>query len=253
MRYFEGLGFEKSVNPPIPCFQHWRSEPLHLEILLFAEYFSHETDAEMLLEITNSISTEERFHANLVLQEYTGHSMEKLFKQLYANASDPRMFRNRILFDVSYGIDSGCMTNMSQFRPFLDAEGNFYNLLLLGPQQLFKLIGKLEAMDRRILSLTIQEYKSLLNSYHVDYRRMLRGETLLFGSPEYTNNSTPDEIMLLLSEKLSLLMKTLHRLRHISYEDQTQFHKLLDTYKEMDVYKWYDAMSKIVPLVPQAQ
>ena len=251
--YFQKRGFELVELPPLPCFQCWRSKSNPIEIILLSQDFHHPQklypgNDEWILEILCEQIVQGEDEKFLVLQEYTGQETIEVFKRLYQASTDKSKFKRQILFDVSYGVATGCCTDMSKYKPFMDERGFFYNLLLLEPSHFAPLIGKNADMDFLMKQILIQNYRMTLNSYHVDYRRRLRGETILFQGGDYKDSTSPDTIMRSLIQKLSPIAQLLLRFNHISQESYQEFQKLTTTYVEYDVYKWYDAMSKLAPL-----
>jgi hypothetical protein len=258
--YFLEREFEELEMKPIsPCLQFWKSKTSNLEIILLAEKFHHPekespgNDEWILEAICESIVQNETMEQFLVVQEFTGEETVTLFKRLYSSSKDQQKFKRQILFDVSYGIATGCSTDMIKYKPFTSEKGSFYNLLLTEPAHLSNLIGKDAQMDSIIQRILIQNYKMILNSYHVDYRRRLRGDTVLFQRPDYTNSTSPDEIMNLLLQKLSPLIQLLLPLQYISHDKYSEFQRLSTSYYEYDVYKWYEEVNKLVPVMPYSQ
>lgn len=251
--YFKEMTFEQSEETSLPCFQLWRSNHYFAEIILLIEPFDHPSaiypgNSEWILEqfVKEIVKDSEQ---KLIVQEYTGEETLSFFKRLFLNSTEKTRFLNQILFDVSYGANTGCSTDMSKYKPFRNSQGDFYNLLLLDHLRISKIIGVNTEMDTRIKQILIQDYKQILNSYHVDYRRRLRGEGILFVNNDYTETTTPDTIMEILLKKLYILLQILQGIRHVPQESVVRFKELSNTYRGMDVYKWYEEVSQLVVVV----
>ena len=102
-------------------------------------------------------------------------------------------------------------------------------------------------LDEILKQKYIANYVQSLNNLHVDYRRKLKGDTLLFGHSLYTEASTPDEIMLVLQEALQSSFEILQGLQVVDKEAREKFQRLLLHYKDSDPYKWHDAIRKLIP------
>ncbi len=70
----------------------------------------------------------------------------------------------------------------------------------------------------------------------------------MYGDTDYTNDSSPDDIMIILQKRLQPSFEILVSMRAIESAKQSVFQELFATYKEQDPYKWYDAVSKLLPL-----
>ncbi len=251
--YFSELDFYRVESATTSV---WRSNSYSIEILLCAEMFHHPSPVypgndEWVLEtlVDSILQGEEPLDQKLVVQEFTGHDLDSLFKSLYTASPFKKRFLKNILFDITYGMDSGCCTNLEKHAPFQSPSGDFYNLLLLGPHHLHSLIGIDTKMDTAIKYHLIREFKQLLNQYHVDYRRRLRGETVLFHSGGYGDSTPPSDIMAGLLTKLRVILKVLYDVKHITQENYSKCTELFYTYKDHDVYKWYTTVNNTVPIL----
>ncbi len=254
--YFMRLNIYPVESPPLENVSFWRSSTHSVEILLSSEMFHHPSavypgNDEWFLEslVDQVLQGEEPLNQKLVVQEFTGHEIIPLFKTLYSQSPFKHRFMKSILFDISYGVDSGCCTDMKKHYPFLTEAGDFYNLLLLAPSQLQSVIGIEKKMDVVCKYLLIREFKELLNNYHVDYRRRLRGESVLFQSGEYNDTTAANQIMASLQTRLRIVLKILFDMKHISQSNYSNCIELFENYKDHDVYKWYTTVNNTVPIL----
>lgn len=223
----------------------WRNP--RVEIIVCIQFFEDDKSDDYLFIKSicdNTLSTE----GHLVLQQFTGHDTASLFRKLYSVAYDPTEFKKRILFDITYGEACHCMTNMSKYFPIYDSHGNFFNFQLYTDTEMVEYIGRNSGFDKLIRNHYIKLYKSTLNTYHVDYRKRLRGEKEMFGKDvPYDDSTSPDIIMAFLQTALYRELDILNRVMKI---DMEQIQTLFDNYMEYDVYKWYDLMNKAVSFPP---
>jgi len=186
----------------------------------------------------------------LVFQQYTGYDPVATFKDLYAVTKRPADFKDRILFDVSYGSDTGCCTDMSRWKPIIAPHGGYMNFLLYDTYEMCSIIGFRPDVDTLIYGYFKKEYIQLVNDNHVNYRRRLRGDDCMFtvGLP-YPANADPDVIMRYLIGEINKKMDIFRRLGYLSSENEIKLAELLLSYKPsqgVNVYDWYSAMTKIV-------
>jgi len=225
------------------------SSGTNIEVLIFPRFYYHEDPADsIILEklCAHVVQTEEP--QQLIVQEYTGRELSLIGKQMYERSPIPTLHLDRVLFDFTYGLGCSCSTNMTRYRPFLDDKGNFRNLLLLSDHRALSLVGIDPTIDHIISQDYINNYKKILNDYHVDYRRRCRGEPVLFKSPYYDSETPPEAIMDILQQLLTPLFKTLKSLNKIVAGGQRQFNEHFENYIEYDVYKWQNDMDKLIQL-----
>lgn len=183
----------------------------------------------------------------LVIQEYTGNEMKELEMKLFQSSTLQEKFKRRILIDMTYGTDSGCCTDMTKAQPFYDYNGDFINLTFLSQADAKRYAGISAKLDDILRKKYMTKFLLALNYMHVDYRRKLKGETCLYGSPQYTNESSPDEIMKILQVKLREEFEVLQATNLVSNQQKNTLEELFRDYKAYDPYKWYDCVNKVLP------
>ena len=181
----------------------------------------------------------------MILQEYTGFDTACILKKLFAEFNDKWRFKENILFDISYGADCGCQTDLTKYGPLTKRNGDFYNFLLYSESELLAVIGKDPMMDTLIYGYFKKKWIQVLNDNHVNYRRRLKGEDCLFRSDVYDTTEKPSIIMEYLQNQLVQMMVIFHRLGYIDDAKEKEFNALLDGFAEWDVYKWYSATAQI--------
>lgn len=218
-----------------------------LELIFIEDYFYHEneyegkTNHDWFLEVLPSLVISQR--GKLVVHEFTGTELERIAKKIYAKSEAKQQFCDRILFDVSYGQDCSCGTDMSKYKPIYKSDGSFVNFFFDDISALIPLVGNDCYSDDLLRKFTIRSYKQGINTYHVDYRRRLRGDPA-FHTELYTSQIEADDVMDILRTHILKHLPMLKALRVIDADDEIKTH--LRDYHEYDVYKWYDFMMKTV-------
>jgi hypothetical protein len=238
-KYFEGWNL---LPMEFPGGKSWVSDTL--EVIVLPQNLEHEDHYWFFEHMTETILNTK---GKLAIQEYTGYELQPLQQKLYQATSQKEKFKRRILLDMSYGTDLGCCTDMTKLQPFYEYNGDFLNLQYLTEDTAKRYIGVSLALDERFK----QKYRALflqtLNHMHVDYRRKLKGESVMYGDSRYTETSSPDEIMDILQQTLRKIIEVLIPLRVLSEQSQEKLESLFASYKEHDPYKWYGYVSNVLP------
>ena len=232
--YFEDKGFTM-VDP-----FHWITGTV--EVTLYPKRFEHPDDDHLLEEMA-----EEAIKTNikLVVQEFTGGSLTELLKATYKKTSSTSSFKRNVLFDITYGTDCHCMTNMVKYKPLYDEKGDFINFLLYKEADIKSSIGLSPELNDLIKDYFVKQYLSIVNQ-QVDYRRRLTGDTVLFACDGYGDTSTPDEIMAYLKSKMLPLLDIFDSLGLMTSQKWGQVWNLFEMYKSYNVYDWNTMMVKMV-------
>ena len=237
-----GLTFSLDVSDGLNV---WKTDDHRIEVFIIAKPFNHlerryndeEVHDDFLHELNEMTLTSGN---QLIVQEYTGHELGQLTKSLYHKSSNRDLFKKKILYDVSYGNDCHCGTDLERYKPIYNDYGDFYNLTLFNSDEMKEHIGKNPEMDKILKVNFIKEFNKVLN-IHVDYRRRLQnlGENLV-RHHRYNNSSTADEIMTILQDELAKCVSVLDRLQMITPNKKNFMDCLFKNYKVIDMYKWYE-------------
>jgi len=219
----------------------WITPDYRVEIMIFPILFESNTLYSNFA--LNSLIT----NTKLIVQCYTGIELDPIFQELYSIVSNKEQFKNNILFDISYGKDCHCMTDMSKYEPLYDAHGNFVNLTLLNESELNGIINRDSLIDDYIKTYYVKKYKKIIN-LTTDYRRKIKGDTILFHEYGYTNDSSPDEIMHHIIEMLLPIINILRELNVITQDKLEILRNLFSNYYEIDMYKVYNDLNSAVNL-----
>jgi hypothetical protein len=227
-------------------------EAPRMQVLVAPMKFSHPNpnDQENSLWFLEAISDEAIANSfQMVYQEFTGESMNPLFQTLYEryDSNLKKQFRKKVLFDISYGTDTGCSTNMVKYKPLYEADGSFLNLQLYSEEELLERIHTHPAVTEILFKTLLGKYRRILNEIHVDYRRKMNGDSLFHPSVYgYSESSTSAEIMDTLKRELFKLVPLLQKVGLLSLEGSQKLSELFQNYQAIDRYKWYDTAIKLV-------
>jgi hypothetical protein len=180
----------------------------------------------------------------LIVQEYTGHELTDLFKMLYRANGRKELFKNNILFDVTYGNDCSCMTNMTIHFPRYKPDGTFYNFLLYNDKEMHEFVGIDDKINDILKVYFLKKYNHDLDFYHVNYRRKMIGTSSMYNFPNYDSLSA-DEIMKMLIEKLKPSITIFELLGFIDHGKSVEINDLFNDYKNYDMYEWRTSMMNI--------
>jgi hypothetical protein len=219
----------------------WRTDTI--EICIASGRLNHHEDYWFFEQLCNGVL---ETGGELIVQEYTGEPLSRLANSLFTTSSNPIAFKRKILFDITYGTDIGCMTDLEKFPPLrFPSSRHFFNVSLYTEAEIQQL---LPSMTSAMCAIVRQTYttrsKQLVNTYHVDYRRRLRGETVFCTSTDYSHTSPPHEIMTALEQKLFLVLHVLRALGAATNTQLETIRQLFSTYPLHDPYKWYDCVWK---------
>ena len=182
----------------------------------------------------------------LIVQQYTGFELMDIFKMLYQSNSQKDLFKNKILFDITYGNDCSCMTNMTKHFPKYKPDGSFYNFLLYNYEEMHDLIGVDDKINHIIKVYFSKQYKNDIDQHHINYRRKIKGDTLLHNFKEYNESTPPDQIMSILIAKLQFSIKIFDLLGLVTDEKKKQIDDLFKNYHDHDIYKWRELMMHMI-------
>jgi len=213
-----------------------------MDALFISKYMEIEERNVFLINMMKKIIGK----GKLIVQEFTGRELFSDFQKI-AKTFPPNQFssiKKNVLWDITYGRDCSCMTNMSIWKPLFTNDG-FFNLACMTDDEIIAEIGKDTKIDEMIAYRFKTEYKRLIDIHHVNYRRRIKGMENYMNMPEYDNNVTPAEIMVIFSSYLYPIIKVLKQVTGISDEKYAKQVDMLNNYHEYDVYKWYSFMCGI--------
>ena len=221
--------------------QIWRTKDHRVESIIIAAPFDHlnrwnEKTNDWFIE--KLVESTIRNNNKLVVQEYTGYELDQLRKELYHKSQNKIVFKKKIMIDMSYGNDCHCGTDLTKYKPYYDEFHDFINITLLSEDEMVKIIGKNPDIDKIIQKYFVGKFRKVVNNIHVDYRRRIKGEPVMYGNKLYNNQSSPDQVMQVLQDEICQILPIFEMLKLISHEKRELIHNLFQKYKEYDMYKW---------------
>jgi hypothetical protein len=230
--YFKSMGFIKQGQ--------YRYRSSTVDAILIPEHITDEQRARLLTSMTLKIS---EVGKKLIVQEYTGHELLPLFDKVIKSLSSEQVnqLNHNILWDITYGNDCSCMTDMTVFKP-IQTHAGFFTPACMAESELISHIGKDPRIDQLISTRFKKEYRRLIDVHHVNYRRRVKGLTNYITAQEYGNDATPEEIMKVFSDQMFPVLHILKHVTHISDEKSAQQVDMMMNYHTYDVYKWYSFM-----------
>ena len=220
----------------------WRSSDHRIEVLIFDRYFYHknphqtEDDDWFLHKLNENIIAS---NTKLIVQEYTGHDLKNISGHLFRMSSNPEKYKKKILYDVTYGEDCHCMTDLSKYKPFYDRDGNFINIALFNEIDLLNVSGINKEIDDIIKKHFIKKLKKIVNDDHVNYRRsLLNIGGNLFQTHRYNDYSSPEKIMKSLQDEIMEIIPILNRFQFMTPNKERVLDIIMTRYREIDPYKW---------------
>jgi hypothetical protein len=218
----------------------WTTQNFRVEVIIITEMFTQESIFVEFMK--HAIRTKTR----LVVQAYSGIELSSMYKNLYMDFSsgDQAYIKNHVLFDITYGTDCNCATDMTKYAPLEDDEGRFLNFLLYTQEEKLANIGKHPQLDTLISKSVCYDLSKVLNENSVNYRKALKGEPLMFKG-EYSQDASAEEIMAVLLNKVNNMLNILDRLKVLTPEKKELFARCSQNYRNVDVYAWYSEMTKL--------
>ena len=242
MEYFKDAEFSEFADG-------WRFVRGDLEVILFPKEFKHygqysDPRDDWIVETLVAQSLEQK--TLFVLQEYTGGEVQLWFRRLYEAATSRSFFKSKILFDMTYGDDVGCMTDLTKYRPYYTRRGDFINLTLMTGDEMQKIIGLNQEIDAHILKYYRSKCIELVEFHFVNYRRRVKGEPVLNKCSWYNETARPEEIMEVLHGKFADLAPVLQRLGFLTVGKMAELEGLLTNYYMVDMYEWSPMFKKML-------
>ena len=245
--YF-GSFAQKSINfrhNDSEGFNIWTSHDDRIEVIFLFINIRHgiydEPTDRWFLERMIDVTLQNK--SQLIVQEYTGHDLIEIARFFLNKSNQKDMFVKHVLFDITYGSNCHCMTDMTKYLPEYKPDGTFYNFQLYTTQEMIDLIGINEKINNIIKNHFMKDYKLILDQHHFNYRRKIIGNTLAHQFPEYNESTSPDDIMKIIIDKLNLIIEIFERLGLMNEDKKKQMNDLFTNYYSHDMYKWLYQMN----------
>ena len=254
LEYFDTQPYNL-IHDKSEYFSKWISSDYRIEILMFNFSMYHPNQDWFYEQLIDSTIKKKN---QLVVQQFTGLNLTCIFKKFYENSNNKDIFKQKILFDITYGSDCHCMTNMSTYKPLYFSDGNFINIQLMDINELRPLFKMNEIIDTFIKNHYIKEYRKVIDIIPVDYRRKMlieNGENiqkLINYKNKYTIDSSYETIIEILKTELIPIISVLREIQFMTPEKESILQELLTNYKNYtltskpNVYKWCEEFIRII-------
>jgi len=210
------LGLRFNYHPE-DGYELWISEDHRIEILFLSHHFDDKN--KFLEQLIDSVL---RTNAKLIMQPFLGMGCAELASK-YMKMFPPELFKRKILFDVTYGEECGCSTDLRKYLPIYDASGDFINHTLFSAEELLARIDE----EPRIRRFVDQRYRKMFNDLadiHIgnSRRRTMRmlGESVceinVSEDDGYTPEDHPVKMICCYEAQLMPLLPILDRIKLLS-------------------------------------
>ncbi len=232
----------------------WYSPKENCKAILICDNISVEDRFTILNKISR---TTLRTNAKVIAQEFSGRELLPSFRQFFQqefSSKDKEVLRNNVVWDITYGQNCHCMTPLTKYKPIMkdwttSKDGtviydknsqNFFNIWSYSNEELTKYINYSSEVDKILYEHFYKEFRNIIDTHHVNYRRKLVGDTLLTTTDAYNERSSPDEIMEYIIKQLDPLISILFRMSSMTHQEKDTFVLNLVSYKRCNPYKWYN-------------
>ena len=231
----------------------WRSEDHRIEIMFVLTYMYHGNDQKFLTVnnytddtwfLEKMVETTLHNKNKIVIMEFSGNSLERTRKIIYNNfmKSDKK---NLFLDNVLMYDECHCGMGIDTYSPLLKQDGSFYQFPLYEYDDMTSLIGTDSRITNILKNYFLSDYKTTLSKHHINYTRKFNGDVLMYNFPEYSENSSPDEIMSVLITNLKKRIQIMDLLQFVTPSIMDLLNEFFTNYKSYDVHKWRITMNKM--------
>jgi len=233
--YFKRMGFVKG-SPTMYIHPY-------IDALFIPTHMENTERLEFLTQITKRTIQRKK---KLFVQQFIGHELypdfEKVLKRFTNDEFD--YVKQNIIWDVTYGKDCSCMTDMTLCRP-LRLGSELFNLACMTQQEVLNCIGKQPEIDNILSHVLTIKYKKYIETHHVNYRRRIMGLDVYHQTSEYDSDAQPEKIMEFICKSLYPIIEILNKLRKIPQEVYDKQLDMLNNYYLHDIHQWYSTMKGI--------
>ena len=234
----------------------WYSPKQNCKAIIVSNHLSENERFDILDKISR---TTLKTNAKIIAQEFTGRQLLPSFRQFFQqefSLKEKEILRNNVVWDITYGQECHCMTPLTQYKPIVkdwtkskdgvvmydkDSQ-DFFNIWSYSNEELINYINYSPAIDKILYEYFYKQFRKIIDTHHVNYRRKLLGESLLTSTNAYNESSSPNEIMEYIIKELDPMIRILFRMSSMTQIEKDSFTFKLISYKNYDPYKWYKEM-----------
>jgi len=239
--YFMSKGFNRGMTPEAIEYNTWVSN--NCNVIIVPSALTEDERNKFLESISMSvlIST-----GKVIAQEFTGRELLPSFKKFLVDRDFPhqvkRRLRNNVVWDITQGEECHCHTPMTKYEPILKHNGGFFNFIAYSNDKLLKWINTSSAIDKLLYKHFYREFRKIIDTHHVNYRRKLLNDKLLTSTPYYNEETPAFKIMDFIINEGDPMIRVLFKISSKSQEFKDKFTYKFVNYKQYDTYKWYSDM-----------
>jgi hypothetical protein len=252
-------------------FHRWISGDHRIEIIVINMYMRNTGSRGTYEQIPEVIHSHDTFlrdftnitlqnNSKLIVQDYSGADTRDIFKKIYNNSINKKLFKKKILFDITYG-ENHCHINLMTEKPIYDPIGDFINIMLLSIDELRPLFDYHPKIKKYITEFYIAKYKNIVTVIPVDIRRKVlidSGEKIAFcdGSIKYhyTLDTSYETLIRILQSELDSIIPGLIEVNIIDAGKRDYIYgELLTNYKNYtlvskpkDIYFWCEEFCSLL-------
>jgi hypothetical protein len=255
--YFNSKNYEYDSSMNNNNIHIWRSSDHKVEVMINCYNFYYDKYKIFLEDLIEMTFKNPNKNSKMFLQDFSGNDSSNIFKQLYTESVDKILFKNRILFDVSYG-ENHCDIDLLKYEPIYDKNNNIINIMLMDINELRPYLNYHELINENILKYYSNQYRKITDIIPVDIRRKMLVEeknqqhNLVSYKNLYTINSSYEDIVNVLSNEIMNIILILREIKFMTPEKEAIIHELLTNYKNYtfeskpSIYDWSIGFNKIL-------
>lgn len=255
--YFHSKNFDYDHSMEENNMHIWRSSDHKIEVIINTFNFNYNEYKPFLYDLVEMTLKNPVKSAKMFLQDFSGGTSEPIFRQLYTEFVDRERFKQRILFDISYG-DNHCDIDLLKYEPIFDQHNNIINIMLMDIDELRPYLDYHPLIKDHIHKFYTNQYRQITDIIPVDIRRKMLVElknenhSLVCYKNLYTIESSYDDIINILRNELTIIFNILSEIKFITPEKEAIIQDLLTNYKNYtfdskpSIYDWSTRFNSIL-------
>ena len=235
----------------------WRSSDYKIEIIINCYNFYYEQYKPFLCDLVEMTLKNSNKLSKMFLQDFSGGNSFDMFKELYDESINKDKFKQRILFDITYGKNQ-CDIDLLVYEPIYDQNNNILNILLMNINELRPYLDYHSLIKDHIYKFYEKKYRDITNIIPVDFRRKMlieiknENHKLVCYKNLYTISSSYQDIINILRNELFIIIDIFKEIKFMTPEKEKYIEELLTNYKDytfeskLTIYDWSTGFNKIL-------
>ena len=255
--YFHSKNFDYDHSMEENNTHIWRSSDHKIEVIINTFNFNYDRYKPFLYDLVEMTLKNPNKSAKMFLQDFSCSDSSNIFKHLYNEFVDRNRFKQRILFDISYG-NNHCDIDLLKYEPIFDTEGNIINITLMDIDELRPYLDYHPIIKENIHKFYTNLYRKITDIIPVDIRRKMLVElknenhSLVCYRNLYTIKSSYDDIINVLRNELTIILNILSEIKFMTPEKEAIIQGLLNNYRNYtfdsnpSIYDWSTKFNSIL-------